>query len=58
MGPTWGGGGSTCPPDSHLSASSRAVVYLTRLLFWARGQRGGGVDEGKNFGASCPLAPG
>lgn len=61
VGQMWGGlggEGNTCPPGSHPSASPRAVVYLTRLLFWARGQRGGGgVDGKKNSGASCPLTP-
>jgi hypothetical protein len=28
---------------------SRAVVYLTGLLFWARGQRGGGGVDGKKI---------
>lgn len=54
VGPTWGGGGSTCPPGSHPSASPRAVVYLTRLLFWARGQRGGGVGGEKILGLPAP----
>lgn len=32
----WGGGG-ICPPTSHPPATPRAVVYLTRQPFWARG---------------------
>ena len=32
-----GGGGSICPTTSHPPAAPRAVVYLTRQPFWARG---------------------
>jgi hypothetical protein len=37
--------GQTCPPGSHPPATPRAVVYLTRQLFWARGL--GAEGEGR-----------
>lgn len=45
-----GGGGSICPPSSHPPAAPRAVVYLTRRLFWgAWGVCGGRRGDGKRL---------